>query len=103
MPKKKKKEEPPPKEESEDEFDGPPPPPGCKPMMISGKNMIKYGLREEGADLKDTLPFKVFNKEWDAQAKKDQADAVETKHFQTWLKTGKSVDAQKLEEQSEGK
>ena len=62
MPKKKKEEKAP--ADDEDEFTGPPPPPGCKPMMISGKNAIKYGLREEGAGLKETLPSKFFNKEW---------------------------------------
>ena len=38
-----------------------PAPPGTKPMMISMKNMEKYGLKT-GSSLTDVLLFKMFNK-----------------------------------------
>eukprot|EP00937_MAST-01D_sp_MAST-1D-sp2_P004869 g4869.t1 len=66
MPKGKKKKEPEPEPdlvEDEGAEGREPPPPGCKPMMISGKNMEKYELKT-GGGLKDTVPFKKFDKAW---------------------------------------
>jgi hypothetical protein len=39
------------------------PPPGVEPLMMSMKMMEGYGLKT-GPALKDTVPYKIFNKDF---------------------------------------